>query len=144
MFKRLLLCYDGSDNARHALQRGGELALLMRAEVSVLLIAPSSLAFGTSLARVSSYDCTFDAERGCRERLAETVASLTARGVSVIGYLATGEVIDVIVDYARKLKSDLIMIGHYPETGARRWWSGSQRNSLAERAPCSVFISVDA
>jgi nucleotide-binding universal stress UspA family protein len=142
MFKRLLLCYDGSDETRHALIRACDFAKLMGSEVSVLLIVPSTLNYGTSLARASGHDCTFDAQRRCRESLDETVSTLTARGVIAAGYLATGDVIDVIVNYANKLDSDLIVIGHYPHAGASRWWSPSQRASLAERAPCSVFISV--
>jgi nucleotide-binding universal stress UspA family protein len=43
MFKRVLLCYDGSDAGRMALKRGAELAILVNAHVFVLsVVSPSA------------------------------------------------------------------------------------------------------
>ena len=36
MFKRVLLCYDGTEAGRRALRRGAELAMLLGAQVYVL------------------------------------------------------------------------------------------------------------
>src|SRR5580698_1185965 len=44
MFKRVLLCYDGSEVGRRALKRGAELAVLLGAHVYVLSIIPSEVA----------------------------------------------------------------------------------------------------
>jgi nucleotide-binding universal stress UspA family protein len=44
MFKRVLLCYDGSEVGRRALKRGAELAILVGARVYVLSIIPSGMA----------------------------------------------------------------------------------------------------
>ena len=44
MFKRVLLCYDGSAVGRRALKRGAELAILVGARVYVLSIVPSGVA----------------------------------------------------------------------------------------------------
>ena len=38
MFKRVMLCYDGSEAGRRALKRGAELAVLVGAQVYVLSI----------------------------------------------------------------------------------------------------------
>ena len=40
MFKRVLLCYDGSLAGRRALRRGAELAIELGAQVYVLSIIP--------------------------------------------------------------------------------------------------------
>jgi hypothetical protein len=44
MFKRVLLCYDGSEAGRRALKRGAELAILVGAQVHVLSIIPIGVA----------------------------------------------------------------------------------------------------
>ena len=44
MFKRVLLCDDGSEVGRRALRRGAELAILVRAQVYVLSIIPDGVA----------------------------------------------------------------------------------------------------
>ena len=44
MFKRVLLCYDGTEVGRRALKRGAELAILVGAQVYVLSIIPAAVA----------------------------------------------------------------------------------------------------
>ncbi len=44
MFKRVLLCYDGSEAGSRALKRGAELAILVGAQVYVLSIIPTGMA----------------------------------------------------------------------------------------------------
>jgi nucleotide-binding universal stress UspA family protein len=44
MFKRVLLCYDGTEAGRRALRRGAELAILLGARVFVLSIVPTQVA----------------------------------------------------------------------------------------------------
>ena len=41
------------------------------------------------------------------------------------------------------LPVDLIVVGIYPKAAGGRWWSGPDRQSLAERVNCAVFIAVD-
>jgi len=63
--------------------------------------------------------------------------------VQAKGYLARGNTIDEIAAYAQKLAIDLIVVGHYPKPSGGRWWSGSERASLAERVNCCVLIAVN-
>jgi len=141
MFKRVLLCYDGSERGCRALKQGAELAISMRAEISILAVVPTSLDSAMHLSR-STGGAGFDSEMEHRRLLDEAVAWLKARGVGAAAHLVHGDVINVILQYAKRLKIDLIVVGQYPKAGPSRWWTNSKRASLSEHSPCSIFISI--
>ncbi|HXA36613.1 MAG TPA: universal stress protein [Steroidobacteraceae bacterium] len=142
MFKRVLLCYDGSEVGRRALKRGAELAILLEAQVYVLSIIPGGVTAPAVAAGAAGCACIVDEEGGYRKLLNESVEWLKARGVSAEGYLASGNIIEQIVAFSRRLAIDLIVLGHYPQPSGGFWWGSPNRTSLAERANCCVFVAV--
>jgi nucleotide-binding universal stress UspA family protein len=143
MFKRVLLCYDGSAVGRRALKRGAELAILVGAQVYVLSIIPNEGAAAAIVAGAAGHACIVDETDGYRQLLNESIEWLKARGVSAEGYLASGNIIEQIVAFARRLSIDLIVLGHYPQPSGGFWWGSQHRTSLAERANCCVLVAVD-
>ena len=143
MFKRVLLCYDGTVVGRRALKRGAELAILVGARVYVLSIIPSGVAGAAVVAGAAGHACLVDEEGGYRKLLDESVEWLKARGVAAEGYLASGNTIEQIVAFSRRLSIDLIVLGHYPQPAGGFWWGNPQRTSLAERVNCCVFVAVN-
>ena len=144
MFKRVLLCYDGSEAGRRALKRGAELAILVGAQVYVLSIIPTGVAGAAVVASAAGHACLVDEADGYRQLLDESIDWLKARGVRAEGYLASGSIIEQIVAFSRRLGVDLIVLGHYPQPSGGFWWGSPQRVSLAERANCCVFVAVNA
>jgi nucleotide-binding universal stress UspA family protein len=143
MFKRVLLCYDGTEAGRRALRRGAELAILLGARVFVLSIVPTEVADAAVVAGAAGHACIVDGAAEIRKLLNESIAWLKARGVVAEGFLASGEYIDQIIAYSKRLTVDLIVLGHYPQPKGGFWWSGTQRVSLAERVNCCVFVAVN-
>ncbi len=141
MFKRVLLCYDGSEVGRRALKRGAELAILVGAQVYVLSIIPTGVAGAAVVASAAGHACLVDEADGYRQLLDESIDWLKARRVHAEGYLASGNIIEQIVAFSRRLGVDLIVLGQ-PSGGF--WWGSPQRVSLAERANCCVFVAVNA
>jgi nucleotide-binding universal stress UspA family protein len=142
MFKRVLLCYDGSAHGRRALKRGAELAILVGAEVHVLSIVANDVMSAAVLATAAGHTCLVDEEREYQNILDEGIQILKSKGVNAHGYLAHGNTIQQIATHAKRLAVDLIVMGHYPNAAGRRWWSGPDRASLADRVSCCIFIAV--
>jgi nucleotide-binding universal stress UspA family protein len=137
MFKHVLLCYDGSRAGRAALKQGAELAVLVGAQVHVLSIISSEVPDPVVLAGAAGHACMIDREGDYRKLLDESIEWLRVRGVSGKGYLTHGNTL------AKRLAVDLIVVGLYPRASGGRWWSGPDRQSLAERVNCAVFIARD-
>src|SRR5271167_2207621 len=81
MFKRVLLCYDGTEAGRRALRRGAELAILLGARVFVLSIVPTQAADAAVAAGAAGHACIVDGAAEARKLLNESIDWLTARGV---------------------------------------------------------------
>jgi nucleotide-binding universal stress UspA family protein len=144
MFKRVLLCYDGTEAGRRALRRGAELAILLGAHVSVLSIATDDLANAAVLAGAAGQACIVDEPAHYRKLLTESVDWLKARGVSAEGHVTSGDYLEQIIAFAARLHVDLIVLGHYPRPTGGSWWSASKRTSLADRVKCCIFVAVNA
>jgi nucleotide-binding universal stress UspA family protein len=143
MFKRVLLCYDGSAAGRRALRRGADLSIFLKAQVFVLSIIPDGTLDPVLAAGAAGHACIVDQDHGYRRMLEESVEWLKARSLAAEGYLASGNTIDRILEYADKLAVDLIVLGYYPRASGGFWWSSSSRASLAERARCCILVAVD-
>ena len=143
MFKHVLLCYDGSRAGRSALKQGAELAILLNAEVHVLSVMPADVPDSAVLAGAAGHACMIDTEADARRVLTESIEWLKGRKLNATGYLTTGNTLDQIVGFAERLQVDLIVVGNYPRSTGGRWWSGPDRQTLAERVNCAVLIAVD-
>jgi nucleotide-binding universal stress UspA family protein len=143
MFKRVLLCYDGSAAGRRALRRGADLAILLNAQVYVLSIIPAGALDPVLVAGAAGHACIVGENQGYRKMLDESVEWLKARGLAAEGYLTSGNTIEQILEYSSRLAIDLIVLGHYPQPTGGFWWSGTNRAALAERARCCIFVAVD-
>lgn len=147
MFKSVLLCYDGTAAGRRALRRGAELAMFLNAHVHVhvLAIVPSLMADPIVAAGAAGQACIVgDQTTGLRKLLDESIEWLSVRGVKAEAHLTTGNTIEQIAAYTKRLAIDLIVLGHYPQSSGGFWWSSpQQRISLADRAKCCVFVAVD-
>jgi len=143
MFKRVLLCYDGSVTGRRALRRGADLAIFLNAQVYVLSIIPTGALDPVVAAGAAGHACIVGEDNGYRKMLDESVEWLKARGLPAEGHLASGNTVDRILEYANRFGIDLIVLGYYPKPSGGFWWSGAQRATLAERARCCILVAVE-
>jgi nucleotide-binding universal stress UspA family protein len=93
-----------------------------------------SFAFGVGSDRyvVSSMDRA--------EHLAETIAATLRRpGLEVTSGAGVGKPHDVLIEEAKRLDAEVIVVGNRRMQGAGRLL-GSIANSVAHQAPCDVYI----
>jgi nucleotide-binding universal stress UspA family protein len=143
MYKRILLAYDGSDAGQKALLDCQELALWSKSEVFLVAVMPSAMSF------VGLEGGVYDVELEERERakyqsiLQDGLRRLEQAGYAARGEVVTGEAVDEITKYARKVEASLIVVGHkHLDSWAARWWRGSISGALIEHAPCSVLCVI--
>jgi len=140
VYRKVLLCYDGSTEGRNALREGAEVAQCMQTEVHLLAVIRSALAVGVP---EGVNEMAFRNESSNADTiLREGVDWLRERGLDAHGSIVFGNAIEVITQAARELQPDLIVVGHKRRSRLARWWSEGEDATLLERVPCSVLVSV--
>jgi nucleotide-binding universal stress UspA family protein len=140
MYRRILLCYDGTAEGRNALRDGADVAICMNTETHLLAIIRSTV--GTTIPEGMSEATVTRENDEAVQILNEGVAWLKERGLDAHGYIAFGDPIEQIDATARSLGVDLIVLGHRKRSRLARWWSDSEDATLLERAPCSILVAV--
>ena len=140
MFRKVLLCYDGSAEGRRALRQGADIAIAMRSQAFLLAICralPSTLV--PEGVTPFLMDCRSSQAQAL---LDEGVTWLRDHGLQAEGELVEGDPIIAIADTAKRIGADLIVVGHRHRSRLARWWSTSDEETLLERVDCSVLVAV--
>jgi len=140
MYRKILLCYDGTAEGRNALKDGADVAICMKTETYLLAIIRDAAERSIPEA-VSEVSIMCENDEALRI-LREGVAWLKEKGLQAYGYIAIGNPIEQIDATARSLGVDLIVLGHRQRSRLARWWSDSENATLLERAPCSILVAV--
>ena len=140
MYRKILLCYDGSMEGRRALRRGAEVAIAMQAEAYLLAICRSMVAGsvpeGVTPALFACEDDT------AKQLLTDGVKWLSDHGVTAQGALVFGDPLLHIPQTAARLGADLVVVGHRPRGKLARWWSNSEEETLLNRVSCSILVAM--
>ena len=143
MYKKILVAYDGSDAGQKALLDCKELAMWSQSELHLVAVMPPATTYLAAEAGL------FDDGRDAQEQekyqaiLDDGLRRLSQGGYAAKGEVVTGEAIDEISKFARKVEANLIVVGHkHLDSWAARWWRGSTSPSLIEHAPCSVLVVI--
>jgi nucleotide-binding universal stress UspA family protein len=143
MYKKILLAYDGSDAGQKALLECRELAQWSNSELHLVAVMPSAMSFVGLEGGVYDVELEEREKKKYRAVLEDGLRRLAECGFTARGEVVTGEAIDEICKYARKIGADLIVVGHkHLDSWAARWRRGSISGALSEHAPCSVFVVI--
>ena len=143
MYKRILLAYDGSESGQKALLEGHDIAQWSDADLFLVAVMPRAVPVMMVEGAMYDGDNEEQVKRAYDEILADGLRRLGESGRAARGEVLTGDTVDQITSYARKIDADLIVVGHkHLESWAARWWRGSRSPALIEHAHCSVLVVI--
>jgi nucleotide-binding universal stress UspA family protein len=140
----ILVATDFSDRAVPAVDAGVEAAKLLGAKVTLLhvidvepsLLVGLGVAFGASPAVMQS-NVMLEVNRQADATLQGLLDSHEIDGEHRV---ATGEAAQAIVQVAREIRAELIVMGTSGRTGMARLALGSTAEEVSSKAPCSVLV----
>ncbi|MDA8268796.1 MAG: universal stress protein [Actinomycetota bacterium] len=137
MLRRLLVGFDGSDDARAAVRTAVDLASATTGGVAVVAVVPNSR--GETESDRSS---AFDAEAGpLRDQAERQVASCGRPDVPVTVEAVGGDHPGgVLLAYATRTGSDLLLVGRHGREHAMHSGLGRVTRELVERAQIGVLV----
>jgi universal stress protein A len=142
---QILVPVDFSPHSDYALSYAAGLAASLRASVRLVHvlepIPPMAVGEGLYLVDIEAMEAgvTADAEL----RMSERRARVAALGVAVTSDVLTGHPAPVIVNVARRWRSDLIVMGTHGRTGLAHMFIGGIAETVTRLAPCPVLTVRD-
>ncbi|MGC8490385.1 MAG: universal stress protein [Syntrophobacteraceae bacterium] len=143
---KMVVPLDGDPEHEEGLTIAARFATLCQAQLHLVMVvdtystlsgekaAAAKMLPGTTCALLDLYEQ--DAEKYLHARL----ASLQAEGLSATAAVRRGEPVTAIVDFARQVKADLLVLGTHGKTGMDAFWSGSTTPGLTSRAEIPLLL----
>jgi len=132
--KHIIVGYDETPAADHALERAAELAKRFEAKVTVASIAPVVRAL-----RSGPID-PVDPPARHEEQLRHAAEKLSAMGIAADLVIGVGDAAQTIVEVAEERDGDMIVVGTRELRGLERLLMGSVSESVEHKAHCDVLI----
>jgi nucleotide-binding universal stress UspA family protein len=140
MYKKILLCYDGTIEGRRALRQGAEVAMAMKAHAYLLAICRNMLATAVPEGVTPElFACEQDTAKAL---LTEGVQWLRDHEVQSEGSLVFGDPLVHIPKIAKDINADLVVVGYRYRSRLARWWSESEEMNLLQKLNCSILVAV--
>jgi nucleotide-binding universal stress UspA family protein len=142
MIGRILVPTDFSESSRHALKYAVDLNSLLgfRARLYLLHVLQDFTDFSDySLSSSILPQLYLEFEENAAKRLEEMVSSLVAPAMSCGTYILHGVPFHEIVEFARKERIDLIVIGTRGRSGISQVLFGHTAEKVVKKACCPVL-----
>ncbi|WP_088330067.1 universal stress protein [Lacimicrobium sp. SS2-24] len=136
MYNTVLIAIDTTPEAKQVLDAALNNEAAKNASFQVLHATELP---GPGMSAYTGYDFNFDFEQihtAAREKIAELIKGTAIKESDV--QVKTGMAADLIVDMAKDIKADLIVVGSHGRHGIRLLL-GSTANSVLHHAPCDVL-----
>ncbi|HTU71539.1 MAG TPA: universal stress protein [Candidatus Baltobacteraceae bacterium] len=138
MFSHIIIAWDGSDHARRAFEYGVGISEKFGARLQLVSVARHT-------EHAETQDERQDSRRKARHfyeaAAAELIESGKRRGVKAeLLIVEGGHPAEAIVDTARKVGADLIIVGRRGLSGMTRFLMGSISDRIARYAHCPVLV----
>ena len=146
-YRPVVLADDGSPSAQTAAAILEAFPLPARTPITVLSVTETGFPFAVSAApglydqAIDSYVRSLDeAREQTRELAATAVTRLNEAGYVATPVVRNGDAAHAIVEYAKRCRAGLLVLGTRGHTGLKRLLLGSVARNVLLHAPCSVLI----
>jgi nucleotide-binding universal stress UspA family protein len=137
--QRILVPIDFSDCSKKALLYALPFARDHQAAITLLYVVPP--AYGASESSGIDYaELEASMKEGGQKELDKLSAATAAGDVSAQALVCVGSPAREIVETARRLPADLIVISTHGRTGLKHVFLGSVAEHVVQRAPCPIFV----
>lgn len=137
--KRILVPIDFSECSKKALQYALPLAKEHQAALTLLYVVPP--AYGSSEYPGIDYaQVTASLKEGGARELAKLAVDAVCAAVPAEAVVQVGSPARQIIEVAKSLPADLIVISTHGRTGLKHVFLGSVAEHVVQRAPCPVFV----
>ena len=138
---KILLAYDGSDNAKRALARAIELSVDANAELTIIYYVDLQ-AFETFAAKRILADLRDKMVEDAEKLVADASRVAQQGGVTDVRTLVLrgGDPADAILSASLGEKADLIVVGRRGVRGIERFLLGSVSSRVVDHAKCDVLV----
>lgn len=144
---KALLAIDGSTESALGLETAASFAWPTGSEVLVLTVLPSEADWyggpwgGVAVAYIPADDSREELRAERAALLVEAAARLRQRGLAVTTRLTEGRAASIIVDIAREIGADLIVVGARGHGAIEAALLGSVSAEVVDQAPCAVLVA---
>jgi nucleotide-binding universal stress UspA family protein len=147
MFNILLVPLDGSPQSVHVVDLAGRVAAPGAATVHLLCVVDPSYALPPGCENgVAPDGLTYPPAHAqtsfAQSVLAAAAAQLADRNFTVKQHFCAGNPVDVVIEQARLLAAEVIVMGHHHLSRLRRWANPSTCGKVIEQSPCAVLIET--
>lgn len=144
---KVMMAIDGSENAYHAMQAADDFFDISKRAARVDLVhivsVPRALTFVSPMEFITAVDTNMTMEG--ETFLAEAEKILADRGIkNVTLHLKKGDASQEIIELAKKLTPDLLVIGAKGRTAVQHFLMGSVSARIAMQAPCCTAVFKSA
>jgi nucleotide-binding universal stress UspA family protein len=146
VFKTLLVAYDGSEFGREALRTAVANAPLWDAKVHVIHVVNPRYYASTivdpqiGVVEPRSEHWISMLEREAEEMLAEATEIATDAGIPIVPHMVIGDPRDEIIETAKEIEADLIILGSEGKGRAKRFLLGSVSTSVVTQSPIATLV----
>lgn len=143
MFKKIAVALDGSECAKRALEVALDLAQAQGSELGICSVVDPIMIAGTAPPSPAMDVVLRDMESDARRLVTDAVDRAHRLRLVASGQTRRGVPAYEIIDYARKLDADIIVMGTHGRSGIRHLLMGSVAEVVMREAPAPVLVICD-
>ena len=138
MFKKILVAYDGSDGAKHALKVAIDLAGKYNADLYSICVEEGLPHYALGFGDVDKFRKEVD--EFCRKISDEAKAIARKQGIELHTSVEAGHEVETIVNFSKHGKFDLLVIGFTGHSKIFGGIWGSTSQNITRLSPCTVVL----